>query len=201
MSLATLKPSNLVGFAVMACALVALMLVFQLSHVEMASDTPASAQRSHSDTGGQTASPNPSNSGPKQEEQVRQLLAKQYEQRFGDSDKAIRAALNLKGEAAGFVGYNAHQNHWLIAESKGTDLEKAFTQLTNTTRGLLNQYPRAHIELRIYVKAEHLTTLRDGGNFGGYYMNAQGYLGIFDELQKWEYDTVEGIKILLQSAP
>lgn len=200
MSLTNSKLPTFFWLAVIALALVMVTVFIQQSSIDWASATTTSTQRSHSDTGGQTASPNPSG-GFDQEEQVRQMLARQYEQRYGDSDEAIRAALNLKGEAADFVGYNAHQNRWLIAESKGTDLEKAFTQLTNTTRGLLQQYPRAHIELRIYVKAEHLTTLREGGNFGGYYMNAQGYLGIFDELQKWEYAAVEGIKILLQSAP
>jgi hypothetical protein len=200
MSLAKLKLSTFFWLAIIALAFVALTPIVQRSQIYGASDATASTQRSHSDTGGQTASPNPS-SGFDQEEKVRQLLAKEYEQRYGTSDEAIRSALGIQGEGADFVGYNARQNRWLIAESKGNDLEKAFTQLTNTTRGLLSKYPRARIELRVYVKAEHYDFLRDGGNFGGYYVNPQGYLGSFDDLRKWAYVTVEGVKILLQSAP
>jgi len=194
---------SLIALVLLALTLVsrdALTQALCSAAVHLASESQASATRSQSDSCGQTASPNP-NSGSEQEEKVRRLLAEQYEQRLGASDEAIRSALGLRGKVADFVGYNARQNRWLIAESKGGNIGDAFDQLANTTRGLLSKYPRAHLELRIYVKADHYNFLQNGGNFGGYYMNPQGYLGAFDDLRKWEYATVEGIKILLQVAP
>src|SRR5712692_2149518 len=76
----------------------------------------SSTQRAQSDAGGQAASPNPGDRGAGQEERVRQQLAKEYEQRFGASDEAIRNALGIRGKVADFVGYNARTTRWLIAE-------------------------------------------------------------------------------------
>lgn len=196
----TLHRVTLVLFALTLVSRAVLTQVHPSARNALASKAQVSAPASSSDVGGQTVSPNP-NSGFDQEERVRRLLAEQYEQRLGTSDEAIRSALGIRGKVADFVGYNARQNRWLIAESKGGNIPDAFNQLANTARGLLRKYPRAHVELRIYVKAEHYNFLRNGGNFGGYYMNPQGYLGMFDDLRKWEYATVEGIKILLQVAP
>src|SRR5712692_5165517 len=107
--------------------------------INIASQSPSDASRGHSDAGGQAASP----SGPQlpQEEQVRAALARQYTQPYGATDNAIRNALGMRGPTADFVGHNAQTGRWLIAESKGSDLWKAYEQLQNTAKGLLTKQP------------------------------------------------------------
>ncbi len=160
----------------------------------------SSARASPSDAGGQTASPNPSH-GSDQEERVRQLLADEYEQRFGTSDEAIRPALGIRGKVADFVGYNTRSSQWLIAESKGGNIGDAFDQLANTTKGLFVKYPGAQVELRIYVNAEKYGILQRGGDLGGYVMNAQRQLGWVNELKQWVDAEIAGVKILVLQAP
>jgi hypothetical protein len=132
---------------------------------------------------------------------VRRLLAEQYEQRLGASDEAIRSALGLRGKVADFVGYNARQNRWLIAESKGGNIGDAFDQLANTTKGLLDKYPGAQVKLRIYVNVEKYSILERGGDLGGYVMNAQRQLGWVNELKQWVDAEIAGVKILALQAP
>jgi hypothetical protein len=194
---------SLIALVLLALPLVsrdALTQALRSAAVHLASESQASATRSQSDSGGQTASPNP-NSGSEQEEKVRRLLAEQYEQRLGASDEAIRSALGLRGKVADFVGYNARQNRWLIAESKGGNIGDAFDQLANTTKGLLDKYPGAQVKLRIYVNVEKYSILERGGDLGGYVMNAQRQLGWVNELKQWVDAEIAGVKILALQAP
>jgi hypothetical protein len=120
---------------------------------------------------------------------------------LGASDEAIRSALGLRGKVADFVGYNARQNRWLIAESKGGNIGDAFDQLANTTKGLLDKYPGAQVKLRIYVNVEKYSILERGGDLGGYVMNAQRQLGWVNELKQWVDAEIAGVKILALQAP
>ena len=165
----------------------------------LASGAASRAAGTESDQGGQTASPNPGNRGAGQEERVRQLLAEEYDQRFGASDEAIRRALGVRGKITDFVGYQAHADRWLIAESKGSNISDAIAQLRNTAQSLIAHEGGAiRLELRIYTNPNqynHLTT----GRLGGWAIDQSGYLGWFDELGQWHYEWVQGFKILVQS--
>lgn len=66
---------------IIALAFAALTPTLNLTQSYLTSDASSATQHSHSNTGGQAASPNPGNSGFDQEERVRQMLAEQYEQR------------------------------------------------------------------------------------------------------------------------
>ena len=200
MPLAKSKLSSFFWLAVIALAFAALTPIVQQSQIDRANDAPATTQRSHSDTGGQTASPNPSGSGFDQEEKVRQLLAKQYEQRYGASDEVIRSTLGIKGKVADFVGYNAKQNRWLIAESKGSDLGAAFEQLENTASALVKLQPHARLELRLYLDAKNFQTLSQGGKISGWTIR-DGTLGWYNEADEFVHAMIEGIKVLVQVAP
>ncbi len=165
------------------------------------SDSESRARASPSDAGGQTASPNPSG-GFDQEQKVRQLLAQQYEQRFGTSDEAIRSALGIRGKVADFVGYDARSNQWLIAESKATHINTATDQLENTAKALIKVHPDAKIELRLFLDAKTFGVLDGGGEVYGWRMNAQGFLGwIATETKQWVDMLIEGIKVTVQRAP
>ena len=166
----------------------------------LTSESRVSVPRSHSDAGGQTASPNPSDRGFDQEEKVRRLLAEHYEQRFGKSDEAIREALGIRGKVADFVGYNARAAQWLIAESKASDIESAFEQLRNTTQALVKMNSQARFEIRLFLDARNFEILNNGGDIFGWRMNTAGYLGWQPE-SGWVDATIQGVKILVQCAP
>ena len=201
MSLTKFKLSAYLWLAAAALVFVALTPILNQTQAVLISDAQVSASRSSSDTDGQTASPNPS-SGFDQEEKVRQLLAKQYEQRFGDSEPTLRSALGLKGKIADFVGYHPRTQQWLIAESKATHINTATDQLKNTTQALLKMHPDAKIELRLFLDAKNFKLLESGGDVYGWRMNAQGHLGWIDgETKQWMDMVIEGIKVAVQRAP
>lgn len=134
-----------------------------------------------------------------QEERVRaHLVSLGYTQPFGETDEEIRRSLSIKGKCADFVGYHPQLDQWLIAESKGSDIQAAEKQLANTLSSLLARQPQSagKIDLQIYVKAEQYDRLPTVG-LGGYYLLAIGdYLGTYDESDVWNYSAVAGIKLL-----
>src|SRR4051794_12681427 len=117
-------------------------------------------------------------SRPNQEELVRARLVSQgYLQRYGSSDGEIRRRLGIKGACADFVGFHPQRGMWLIAESKGGNLERAEKQLANTLLGLFSSEPEAAeaVELRIYMNEQQYTRLRTEGLAG--YVLYDGFLG------------------------
>ena len=142
----------------------------------------------------------PNQWGPIQEQRLRDMLSKTYNQRFGTTDAEIRKGLGISGKTADFLGYNAQQNRWLIAESKGGDLGKAYQQLTNTAQGLLSKVPEAtgNLDLRIYMNATQYGKLTQG-LLPGWRAN-NGYLGWLDESDQFVYAIINGAKVLVQEA-
>ena len=70
--------------------------------------------------------------GRERELRVRAKLRNEgYEQPFGENDQLIRQNLQLKPgqKVADFVGRSADGERYLVAESKGNDMTKAFYQL------------------------------------------------------------------------
>lgn len=161
------------------------------------------ATPAQSDTGGQAASQG--GMDPDEDDQgksVRNLLRSEYEQKYGESDAAIRKGLGIKGRTADFVGYNSKSGRWLVAESKGGDFDSAFKQLTNTVRGLIKDQPGSagSIDLRIYTNANQFSKLGSEG-VGGWRISGDGFLGWLDEYGAWNYAEVNGIKISVLQAP
>lgn len=142
--------------------------------------------------------------GEEQEARVRsRLVAEGYEQPFGVSDKEIRRNLGFRGKCADFVGYHHRLDKWLIAESKGGNLEPAEAQLENTIRGLLARELKAKgkIELRIYISADQYAKLFDdpieANGCDGYFLRGSDpYLGIYGFGSVWSYIEIEGIRVL-----
>jgi hypothetical protein len=130
------------------------------------------------------------------------MLSRQYEQRYGDTDSAIRTNLGLKGRVADFVGYNTRTNRWLIAESKRSDIGRAVTQLENTMQGLAGREPSSvgRIDLRIYTSSSHYARLA-GDGLGGYRVNGEGFLGWPDEAGNWIYELINSARVSIQTAP
>ena len=149
-----------------------------------------------------------------QEERVRRtLVAEGFTQPYGASDEEIRRKLRLKGPCADFVGYNPQSGRWLIAESKGGNLEAAERQLRNTVRALLKQEPAAkgEVDLQIHVDARNYQRLHEdpllSAALGGYYLReGDDYLGNYlkhNEHFIWTYSEVEeeeGTRILVVRA-
>ena len=169
--------------------------------IQSASDAGAKlGQTLQNDHGGETGNPDPNQWGPKQEQAVRDVLARSYEQRFGVTDQEIRTNLGLTGKATDFVGYNAQRGRWLIAESKGADLDSAFSQLGNTMTGLLRYTGSAanNVELHVYMNANQYQRLL-AGNLGGWRAR-DGYLGWLNETGEWVWAEINGVRILAEAA-
>jgi len=160
------------------------------------------------DTGGQTGdpgglNPDPNKRGPEQEQALRSLLAREYEQKYGETDSAIRTNLGIRGKVADFLGYNGKSNRWLIAESKGGDIDSAYKQLSNTMKGLLGKESGSagNIDLRIYSNANQFSKLTGTDGLGGWRVNSEGLLGWLDEYNRWNYAEIQGVRVTVQSAP
>ena len=153
-------------------------------------------QSTQQDSGGQTASPNPGDRFD-QEKRVKETLTKEFDKSW-QSEQEIRNEFNIRGYIADFVGYDSGSNQWVIAESKGSDLTHAVEQLENTQKGLPSG---AKVEFRIYIDAKNYSTLANGGNFGGYYMNLEGVLGYYNDLQEWTSENIGGTLINILQAP
>ena len=122
--------------------------------------------------------------GEEQEARVRsRLVAEGYEQLYGASDYEIRRNLGFRGKCADFVGYHPQLDRWLIAESKGSDLDAAEKQLQNTLLALVSKEPQAvgKISLQVHLRANQYNKL-PGVGLGGYRLNGlDKYLGHFVE--------------------
>lgn len=138
--------------------------------------------------------------GEEQEARVRsRLVTVGFEQPYGASDDEIRRNLGIRGRCADFVGYHPQRERWLIAESKGSDLDTAEKQLLNTLIGLLSKVPRAtgKIDLQVHVRANQYDKL-PGLGLSGYRLNGlDHYLGHFIEGDVWHYVEVAGIKVVV----
>jgi len=146
--------------------------------------------------------------GQAQETRVREALRKEgYEQPLGDSDIAIRQNLGLKaneGRIADFLGRHPTLNRWLVAESKGSDIESAVGQIRNTAQLLWRRGLGADLtntDLRLYTTQEQYNRLLASVDKQIGYGVQNGYLGYTNELDVWVYETVQGLKILVQVAP
>lgn len=148
--------------------------------------------------------------GRAQEARVREALRKEgYEQPLGDSDTAIRPNLGLKaneGRIADFLGRHPILNRWLVAESKGGNMESAMSQLRNTARILWQRNPAAtplNTEFRIYTSSDQFQKLQlaaDMNKMGGYELK-EGFLGYYNESGVWVNEMIEGVKILVLVTP
>lgn len=160
------------------------------------------------------ASPPPSEGGSQQgqaqESRVREMLRKEgYEQPLGESDTAIRQNLGLKAnesKVADFVGHNPANDRWLVAESKGGNMESAMGQLRNTARNLWQRNSSAtpgNTDFRIYTSSEQYQKLQLSSQInkmGGYELR-EGYLGYYNEVGTWIDEVIEGAKVLVMIAP
>jgi hypothetical protein len=137
--------------------------------------------------------------GKAQEDRVRsRLVAEGYEQPYGITDEEIRRNLSIKGKCADFIGYNPQTGWWLIAESKGSDLEKAEKQLTNTLNGLLIKESRAtgKITLQIHIKGDQFSKLHSLGLSGYRLRDEDQFLGSYDDYKVWHNSEIDGIRVM-----
>ncbi len=101
--------------------------------------------------------------GQAQEERVRSyLVGLGYTQPYGITDGEIRRNLGIRGKCADFVGYHPQLTRWLVAESKGGNIDAAYKQLRNTLVGLLVKRPEAEgkIGLELHIDANNFAKLR-----------------------------------------
>lgn len=155
---------------------------------------------------GGAAAPNPRDPrGQPQEDAVRDSIRKEgYEQPYGKTDTEIRTNLNIEGKTADIVGYHPGKDHWLIAESKGGNLDVAYAQLKNTAEHLVAREPTSlgKIEMRIYAKADQYAKFfAEPYNISGWRLS-ESYLGWIDEATgKWTYAELVGSRIVVLAAP
>ena len=147
--------------------------------------------------------------GREREARVRAKLREEgYEQPFGEDDQLIRQNLQLKPgqKVADFVGRSADGERYLVAESKGNDIDKAFRQLDETANALWKKNvgaTPANTEFRIYVNDTTWSKLQLSptlNNTGGYTV-LEGYLGHTGEVEVIDLTMISGNKILVLLAP
>jgi hypothetical protein len=143
--------------------------------------------------------------GRSQEDRVRETLKNDgYETPFGETDAEIRSRLSIDGKTADFVGYHRGQDRWLIAESKGGDIQSAFEQIRNTARSLWTRDSSivAKTELRVYTRAEQHAKFSDPSNGLAGWRLKDGFLGwIDDATDEWNYAEIDGVRIRVFVAP
>jgi len=135
---------------------------------------------------------------PSQEAKVRQrLISEGYVERYGTNDADIRRRLKINGSCADFVGFHPQRGMWLVAESKGGNLERAEQQLANTLQGLLVIEPEAleAVELRIYMNEQQYSRLLREGLAG--YLLVEGFLGFMQEMG-FEFTLIQGIRVRIE---
>ena len=90
--------------------------------------------------------PSPSAKDSAREARVRRLLEdEKWEQVLGEDDQAIAKALRIQNQAcADFAGVQGDAE-WLVAESKGTDIDRAVQQIENTLRAIRAKGPAGQI--------------------------------------------------------
>ena len=135
--------------------------------------------------------------GEAQEERVRQqLVAEGYQQPYGTTDIEIRRNLGILGKCADFVGYHARLDRWLIAESKGNDMQSALEQIESTLHALIATEVSAakHIELRIYTNQQQYERLtKDPRGASGYHVKGS-FLGYRPE-RTFIYSIINGNRV------
>ena len=190
---------GLVSVAILSVVAVLFVLIYLQMSGTMALSQTAQVQPSPPVTEGQ---------GQAQESRVREALHKEgYEQPLGNSDTAIRQTLGLKtnqGRVADFVGRHLSSRRWLVAESKGVDIESAVGQIRNTAQLLWRRglgADMSNTELRLYTTPQQYNRLLVSVDKQIGYGVRDGYLGYTDELGAWIYETVQGLKILVQVVP
>lgn len=148
--------------------------------------------------------PDPRDNGERQEVSVRSQLEREgYEQLYGKTHAEIRANLKIEGKAADVVGYNPKTGRWLVAESKGGDIDGAFKQVENTFEFLQRKNPQLdlkQVDLRIYTSSKHFARLSEA-DIAGWRINVQGELGWVGESNEWLFADIQGIKVLVYLAP
>ncbi len=194
------KPSAYILLAAIALTLAALMPALHNTQIYLISGDQANVQRRHDDAGGQTASPNPGDSGFDQEEKVRQLLAKQYDQLYAD-EKSIRQFLKMQGKTADFLGHNSAADEWVIAESKASNVDHAWEQLKNTTEAFLRLKPNATFEVRLYLDDKTFQLLSNADRPVGWVINSEGYLGWVGDAKEFMDAIIEGTKVRAFAVP
>lgn len=147
--------------------------------------------------------------GRERELRVRAKLREEgYEQPFGEDDQLIRQNLQLKPgqKVADFIGRSADGERWVVAESKGNDLGKAFSQLEDTANALWNKNigaTPANTEFRIYVNETTWSKLQLSPTINGTggYTLFDGYLGHTGEVEAVDLTLINGNKILVFLTP
>ena len=187
------RPPNTKGMGLilltLAMVLIALLLLRLLSAFEVAgSASPQPPIR-----------PSPSAKDSAREARVRRLLEdEKWEQVLGEDDQAIAKALRIQNQAcADFAGVQGDAE-WLIAESKGSDIDHAARQLENTLRGIRAKgLPVKSVELRIYFKPDvwaRLTSVDPTiSNFG--YKVINDVIVLSGENDEWVQLVIDGIKV------
>ena len=97
-------------------------------------------------------------------------------------------------------GYNNQQGRWLIAESKGSDLDQGWAQLENTMSALFAKTPTTagSIDLRMYMKATQYENLLAGRMLGWTVRN--GILGWLAESGQF-VGNINGVDVVVLVAP
>ena len=187
------RPPNTKGLGLilltLALVLLALLLLRLVSALEVAgSASPQPPIR-----------PSPSAKDSAREARVRRLLEdEKWEQVLGEDDQAIAKALRIQNQAcADFAGVQGDAE-WLIAESKGSDIDYAARQLENTLRGIRAKgLPVKSVELRIYFKPDvwaRLTSVDPTiSNFG--YKVINDVIVLSGENDEWVQLAIDGIKV------
>ena len=136
-----------------------------------------------------------------QEDWMRRLLVSQgYQQPYGTTDAEIRRKLGIIGKCADFVGYHPEQANWLIAESKGGDMEAAYLQITNTLRGLLVKEAAAvgNTKLQVFISEQQYERLSLSG-LSGYFVR-DDFLGNENEQFVFNFILLHGERIQVVKA-
>ena len=133
------------------------------------------------------------------EARVRRALDRErWEQVLGEDDTAIARALRLQNQrCADFAGVRGDAE-WLVAESKGSNIDHAVEQLSNTLRGIRAKgLPVKSVELRIYFKPEvwaRLTNANPAVNNFGYRVINNAIVSV-GENEQWVELMIDGIKV------
>lgn len=135
---------------------------------------------------------------------VRSKVVEQgYEQPYGAQDQVIAKNLGIKGRSADVVGYHRSLDRWLIAESKGGDMDGALQQLRNALNGLRASVKLQpdQVNLRIYTNAHQFAKFSEADGLSGWRLQ-NSYLGYRDAgTQHWIFAEIDGLRILVLPAP
>lgn len=187
------RPPNTKGLGLILLTLAMVLLALLLLHLVSAFEVAGSASPQP------PIRPSPSAKDSAREARVRRLLEdEKWEQVLGEDDQAIAKALRIQNQAcADFAGVQGDAE-WLVAESKGSDIDHAARQLENTLRGIRAKgLPVKSVELRIYFKPDvwaRLTSVDPTiSNFG--YKVINDVIVLSGENDEWVQLVIDGIKV------